>query len=59
MHAHHLDGKASGERNLDRIVASCPACNYYVGDPTRGEIVAPVAPLSSTIDPRPRPSTQW
>lgn len=43
-HAHHLDGKASGD-DPARIVAACEHCNLATGEPTG--------------DPTPTPRTRW
>lgn len=47
MHAHHTRGRATTGDDPRYIVAACPACNTYIGDPTRGN------------DPPCTPITRW
>lgn len=46
MHAHHTRGRDKGD-DARYIVSACPACNLYIGDPTRGN------------DPPCKPITVW
>jgi hypothetical protein len=45
-HAHHTRGKRFGD-DPEHIVAACPPCNLFIGDP------------SESADPSPTPQTRW